>query len=271
MRGPHQQPEEAPCPASRARPSSCAALAALAVPSSARADNYVALGDSYSSGVGTNSYTLSSSCLRGVYAYPYLDLAAAPEHVAELRRLLRRDDDEPDVEPDPGRQRLDEHRHGHDRRQRHRLLEPDPAVHARQLQPALNSTRAGLNTSLAPKLNTVYSAIKARAPSATVVVLGYPRLFSTSSCLGTTGISAQERSDANLLADAVDSVTAARAAAYGFTYKSAITLVHRARRLLGQRVAQRSEHLQHDRELPPEPSRQRQRLRAAGAPGHRLT
>ena len=87
---------------------------------------------------------------------------------------------------------------------------------------ALNSTRAGLNTSLAPKLDTVYSAIKSRAPSATVVVLGYPRLFSTSSCLGTSGISAQERSDANLLADAVDSVTAARAAAYGFTYKSAI-------------------------------------------------
>ena len=48
----------------------CVALAALAAPSSAFADDYVALGDSYSSGVGTNSYSLSSSCLRGVYAYP---------------------------------------------------------------------------------------------------------------------------------------------------------------------------------------------------------
>ena len=38
----------------------------------AAADRYVALGDSFSSGVGTGSYTLSSSCKRGVYAYPYL-------------------------------------------------------------------------------------------------------------------------------------------------------------------------------------------------------
>ena len=50
----------------------CIALFALAAPSAASADNYVALGDSYSSGVGTNSYSLSSSCLRGVYAYPYV-------------------------------------------------------------------------------------------------------------------------------------------------------------------------------------------------------
>ena len=35
-------------------------------------DRYVALGDSYSSGVGTGSYTLDSSCKRSVYAYPYL-------------------------------------------------------------------------------------------------------------------------------------------------------------------------------------------------------
>jgi len=33
---------------------------------------YAALGDSYSSGVGTASYTLDSSCKRSVYAYPYL-------------------------------------------------------------------------------------------------------------------------------------------------------------------------------------------------------
>jgi len=32
------------------------------------ADKYVALGDSYSSGVGTRSYTLDSNCQRSVYA-----------------------------------------------------------------------------------------------------------------------------------------------------------------------------------------------------------
>src|SRR5687768_15071238 len=38
----------------------------------ATVDNYVALGDSYSSGVGTYSYTLDASCQRSTYAYPYL-------------------------------------------------------------------------------------------------------------------------------------------------------------------------------------------------------
>src|SRR5690349_23892399 len=53
-----------------------AVVAALAVSfagaGSAAGTTYAALGDSYSSGVGTNSYTLDSACKRSVYAYPYL-------------------------------------------------------------------------------------------------------------------------------------------------------------------------------------------------------
>jgi lysophospholipase L1-like esterase len=45
----------------------CLSLAGVA-----SADLYTALGDSYSSGTGTGSYTLNSSCQRSVYAYPYL-------------------------------------------------------------------------------------------------------------------------------------------------------------------------------------------------------
>jgi hypothetical protein len=199
-----------------------AALAALAVPSSALADNYVALGDSYSSGVGTNSYTLSSSCLRGVYAYPYLVSQQRPNTSlnfvacsgATTTSLMQSQIQAVNASTNIVTVTIG----GNDIGFSSLILQCTLG----SCSSALNSTRAGLNTSLAPKLDTVYSAIKAQAPSARVVVLGYPRLFSTSSCLGTSGISAQERSDANLLADAVDSVTAARAAAYGFTYKSAI-------------------------------------------------
>src|SRR5262249_17776728 len=57
-----------------------AALLALAAfgsvfasaPPAPTGDNYVALGDSYSSGVGTGSYTLDAACKRSVYSYPYL-------------------------------------------------------------------------------------------------------------------------------------------------------------------------------------------------------
>ena len=48
------------------------AVATAAPAAATAADRYVALGDSYASGVGTGSYTLSSSCKRSVYAYPYL-------------------------------------------------------------------------------------------------------------------------------------------------------------------------------------------------------
>src|SRR5688500_13789779 len=44
----------------------------------AAADKYVALGDSYSSGTGTNNYNLSSGCLRGTSAYPYLVATGRP-------------------------------------------------------------------------------------------------------------------------------------------------------------------------------------------------
>jgi hypothetical protein len=49
-----------------------ALAAGFAGAGSAAGTTYAALGDSYSSGVGTGSYTLDSACKRSVYAYPYL-------------------------------------------------------------------------------------------------------------------------------------------------------------------------------------------------------
>ena len=43
--------------------------------------------------------------------------------------------------------------------------------------------------------------------TASVVVLGYPRMFSSAGCFGTLGISATERAKANLLADALGQLT----------------------------------------------------------------
>jgi hypothetical protein len=198
-------------------------LAAFAVPAAgASADNYVALGDSYSSGVGTNSYTLSSSCLRSTYAYPYLLSQQRPN--TSLNFVACSGAKTTDV-----------------------MANQISAVNSTtnivtisiggndlgfasiiancvllDCNGTLNSTRTSADATLSPKLNTVYSAIASRvAPGAKVVVLGYPRLFSTSSCLGTTGVSATERSNANLLSDEIDRITGLRAAAYGFTYKSA--------------------------------------------------
>ena len=76
---------------------------------------------------------------------------------------------------------------------------------------------------LGPRLDTVYGAIKSRAAlGAKIVVLGYPRMFGNSGCIGTLGISATERSKANQLADALDPTIATHANAAGLTFRSAV-------------------------------------------------
>ena len=57
----------------------------LAAPAQAAPPSYVALGDSYSSGVGTRSYLNDgSTCQRSVYAYPSL-IAAAKGYALNFR------------------------------------------------------------------------------------------------------------------------------------------------------------------------------------------
>ena len=198
--------------------------AVLAGAGHAATESYVALGDSYSSGVGTGSYTLNSACKRGVYAYPYLyaqshsgtsltfvacsgaktsDLLATQiQSVTAVTTLVTMTIGGNDI----GFSNLI-----------YQCTLGDCSA-------ALDSTRANLETTLGASLDTVYNAVKARAAfGAKIIVLGYPRVFSTASCFGTFGISSTERTKANALADALDQVTAAHAAADGVTYKSAIS------------------------------------------------
>jgi len=84
------------------------------------------------------------------------------------------------------------------------------------------NARAYITGTLPARLDSVYGAIRAGAPSARVVVLGYPRLFSTAGCLGTTGISATERAELNSTADLLRDVTRGRAQAAGFTFADPI-------------------------------------------------
>jgi lysophospholipase L1-like esterase len=198
------------------------ALAVFAAPAATAADRYVALGDSFSSGVGTGSYTLSSSCRRGVYAYPWLVAQQRPDTsltfvacsgattsslmAAQIGSVTA---DTAIVTVTIG---------GNDIGFADLIVQCTLADCSAQL----DRTRGSLGTVLAPRLDTVYSAIRSRALGSSVVVLGYPRIFSTASCFGTLGISSTERAKANLLSDALDQLSSQRAAAAGVTYKSAI-------------------------------------------------
>jgi lysophospholipase L1-like esterase len=196
-----------------------AALAAVA----AAAGDYAALGDSYSSGVGTGSYTLDSACKRGVYAYPYLwtqkhtgtslsfvacsgaktsdVLASQIQSVTSTTSLVTMTIGGNDI----GFASLI-----------YQCTLSDCSA-------ALDATRANLEATIGTALDNVYSTVKSHAAlGATIVVLGYPRVFSGAGCFGTLGISSTEESKANALSDALDQVIAAHAAADGVTYKSAI-------------------------------------------------
>jgi lysophospholipase L1-like esterase len=198
------------------------ALVAVAAPAALSADRYVALGDSFSSGVGTGSYTLSSSCRRGVYAYPWLVAQQRPDTAltfvacsgARTTDLLATQIDSVTADTSIVSVTIGGNDIGFSDLIRQCTLGECSAQ--------LDSTRASLPTVLGPRLDTTYTAIRSRALAASVIVLGYPRMFSSVGCFGTLGISSTERTKANQLADGLDQLSAQRAAAAGVTYKTAI-------------------------------------------------
>jgi lysophospholipase L1-like esterase len=205
----------------------CAAFALvfanLAAAAPTTVDQYVALGDSFSSGVGTGSYTLSASCRRGVYAYPWLVAQQRPNTSltfvacsgATTNDLMASQIQSVTAETDIVTMTIG----GNDIGFADLILRCTLA----DCSAALDNTRSTLGSFLTPRLDTVYTAVDARSPSASVVVLGYPRLFMSVGCFGTFGISSTERTKANQLADALDQLIGSRATSFGFTYRSAIT------------------------------------------------
>jgi len=190
--------------------------------SATAADRYVALGDSYSSGVGTNSYTLSSSCLRSAYAYPYLEAQARPNTAlvfAACSGATTTDVMNNQIASVTADTALVSITIGGNDAGFSNVIVSCTTLGCGS---AISNAQNIIRTTLPGRLDTVYSAIRSRAPNAKVLVLGYPRVFSSSGCLGTTGIDAGERTSLNQTADLLDSVISARAAAYGFTYRSAI-------------------------------------------------
>ena len=181
---------------------------------------YVALGDSYSSGVGTNHYDLSSSCSRSSLAYPAL-VAAAKVYALNFQACSGAttvDVINNQVAALSATTNVVTVTAGGNDAGFVSLLTNCTFTNCVS---SLNSTTTWINTSLAAKLDAMDIQIQTRAPNAKVIVLGYPHLFS-GTCLSAFGISSSEVSASNTLADAMDNVTKTEAAKYGFIYKSAI-------------------------------------------------
>ena len=190
---------------------------------SAAGTTYAALGDSYSSGVGTGSYALDSACKRSVYAYPYLWAQAHPGTAlsfvacsgAKTSDLLSSQLQA----VTPATTLVTMTIGGNDIGFANLIYQCTLS----NCSAALDGTRANLDATLTAPLDSVYTTVKSHAAfGAKVVVLGYPHVFSGAGCFGTLGISSTEEAKANLLSDALDQLMAIRAGTDGVTYESAI-------------------------------------------------
>ncbi len=205
-----------------------AALAALPVlgappaPAVAAAPSYVALGDSYSSGVGTRSYLADgTSCQRSVYAFPSL-IAAARGYALTFRACSGATI--PDVTSsqlgalDASTAYVTISVGGNDAGFAGVLTECALPWWMSDCDDAVDTARTFIRTTLPAALDTLYAAIRARATSATVVVVGYPRIFDGEDCNAGTWFSPTEEKRLNATADLLDSTLAAAASARGFAF-----------------------------------------------------
>ncbi|MBM7442137.1 SGNH/GDSL hydrolase family protein [Streptomyces sp. HB132] len=183
--------------------------------------DYVALGDSYSSGVGAGSYdSASGDCKRSTRAYPALWKAANnPASFAFTACSGARTGDVTAGQLGPLNSATDlvsisigGNDAGFADVMTTCVLQSETTCLSR-----IATARAYVDSTLPGKLDSVYSAISAKAPSAHVVVLGYPRFYKIGgNCVA--GLSEKERTAINGAADYLNAATAKRAADHGFTW-----------------------------------------------------
>lgn len=186
----------------------------------AAAGPYVALGDSYSSGVGTrNYYPDSGNCYRSPQAYPVL---VAQRIGAPLTFAACSGARVPDVMNQLGGLNASTafvtvSVGGNDAGFADVITQcakPWPYTCTREI----NNANDYIRNTLPGALNNLYSNIRTRAPNAKVVVAGYPRLFNGEECNFGARISPAEQASLNQTADLLATTIGGRAGAHGFGF-----------------------------------------------------
>ena len=205
-----------------------AAVLSTALPAAAApaAVNYVALGDSYSSGLGTGSYISSSgSCKRSNYSYPAL--WAAAHSVGSFTFVACSGARTGDVISGQvgslaASTTLVSISIGGNDAGFTDVITTCTFGSDQDCVNRTNTAKAYAQNTLPGLLDNVYAQIRGRAPSAKVVVLGYPRMYKVpGSC--SVGLSDTKRAAINSASDVLATVISGRAGAKSFTYKDVRT------------------------------------------------
>jgi lysophospholipase L1-like esterase len=187
----------------------------------ASASQYVGLGDSYASGVGTRVfYSESGSCKRSPEAYPP-KIAAANGYTLSFQACS-------------GAKTTDVNANqlgtlssttalvtisigGNDAGFSNVII--NCALYYFTCGSAINEANNYIATKLAGVLDTTYNNIRSRATTAHVVVLGYPHLFTdTGTTCNANFLTSSNEKRLNETGDKLDAVVKARAEAHGFTF-----------------------------------------------------
>lgn len=193
----------------------------LAAPAHAAAPAYVALGDSYSSGVGTRSYIDDgTSCQRSNLAYPKL-VAAQKGYALSFKACSGAKI--PDVTGQlgalsTGTAYVTVSVGGNDAGFSSVLTECAKPGWASNCDGKINTAQSYINNTLPGALATLYASIKSKAPNAKVVVVGYPRVFNGEDCNAATFFSPAEETRLNQTADLLNGKLSAAASAKGFAF-----------------------------------------------------
>ncbi|MEW1866734.1 SGNH/GDSL hydrolase family protein [Streptomyces caelestis] len=197
----------------------------LARPASAAGHDYVALGDSYSSGVGAGSYTSESGdCKRSANAYPqlwrnanspssfrFVACSGATTTSVAGTQLGALSSSTTLVSVTAGGNDV-----GFADVMQTCVLRSEATCVSR-----VNTAVSQMRDSLPGKLDSLYAGIRSRSPQARVVVLGYPRFYKLSgSCVA--GLTETERGALNNASDVLNGVLAKRAADAGFAFSSVV-------------------------------------------------
>ena len=198
-----------------------ALLTLVGPPAQAAAAPYVALGDSYASGTGTRSYINDgTSCQRSTYAYPRLlaaqkgyalNFAACsgakiPQVTGQLSAL------------NSATRFVTVSVGGNDAGFGSVITECAQPGWASNCNGAINTAQSYINGTLPGALSSLYSSIRSKAPTAKVVVVGYPRVFMGEDCNAGTWFSPDEQTRLNQTADLLNSKLSSAAAAKGFSF-----------------------------------------------------
>ncbi|GAA2403022.1 SGNH family lipase [Streptomyces glaucosporus] len=195
--------------------------AGAATAQEAAATSYVALGDSYSSGVGAGDYDSSSgSCKRSNRAYPVLwknANAPASFHFTACSGAKTTDVINSQLGPlNSGTTLVSISIGGNDAGFADAMttcvLQGTSGCVER-----IDQARQYIAGTLPGRLDAVYGAIRSKAPNARVVVLNYPRFYKLNGTCA-VGLSETSRKAINDAADHLSDVIAKRAADHGFAF-----------------------------------------------------